>query len=322
MQSSQHTKVYKLAAGLLPALAAVVALGAPLQAQAQSASPVNFAVSFNDAAGLYSSYYADISRNVLAAGNDWVSRFQGNLATTTLTVQIGFANIPIANGRSATSSFVSNSAGVNIFEQGAAAKIKTGVDANGTAADIEFNIGTTGYLQSLWFDPDPVAQTAVIPTNRTDARSVFLHEFGHAFGFNGWRNGMTGALPATGAGQQPYQSTFDQWVLPMQPGANTLFFTGANATAVYGGAVPITFANNFHVGNAVGRPGSDLVGDMMNGVVYNYATRYQISALDLAIMQDVGLPVAAVPEPATYALWLGGLLALAAACRRRAMPAT
>jgi hypothetical protein len=318
MQSSRETNRYRSAAGLLPALAAAVVLGAPIHAHAQSASPVNFAVSFNDAAGTYSSYYADISRNVLAAGNDWVSRFQGNMATTTLTVQIGFANIATANGRSGTSSFVRNSAGVNIFEQGAAAKIKTGVDANGTAADIEFNIGTTGYLQSLWFDPDPVAQTAAIPTNRTDARSVFLHEFGHAFGFNGWRNGMTGALPATGAGQQPYQSTFDQWVLPMQSGANTLFFTGANATAVYGGAVPITFDNNFHVGNAVGRPGNNLVGDLMNGVVYNYATRYQISALDLAIMQDVGLPVAAVPEPATYALWALGLALVVGAKRRQA----
>ncbi len=306
-----------LAARPAPKLWATAVAAGTLWAAAlpQAQAAVNFTVSFVDASSTYTSYYADISRNVIAAGNDWVSRMQGNLANTTLTVQIGFQNIPTANGRSATSSFVGASGGINIFEQGAAAKLKTGLDANGGAADIEFNIGTTGYLQQLWFDPDPVAQTAAIPTNRTDARSVFLHEFGHAFGFNGWRDGSTGALPAPG----DYQSTFDRWVQPIAPGANTLYFTGPNAVAVYGGAVPLTFANNFHVGNAVGRPGSDLLGDMMNGVVYNYATRYQISALDLAIMQDVGMPVAAVPEPAIYALWLSGLLALGAhaATKRR-----
>jgi hypothetical protein len=294
-------------------LASALWAAAPLQAQAQSSLPVNFAVSFDDAAGAYSSYYADITRNVVAAGNDWVGHFAGPMATTTLTVQIGFAALATATGRSAASSFVGSSAGVSLFEQGAATKIKTGVDANGAAADIEFNLGINGYLQSLWFDPDPVAQTAAIPSNRTDARSVFLHEFGHALGFNGWRDGSTGGLPAPGN----YQSTFDQWVQPLQAGASTLFFTGAKAVAVHGGPVPITSTNNFHVGNPPGWPGDSLVGDLMNGMVFDHATRYQISALDLAIMQDAGLPVAAVPEPATYALWLGGLLAVVAAHRRR-----
>jgi PEP-CTERM motif len=319
MQAVGHNTERKTWARLprtaVTSVCAALAAWLPVQAQAQSALPVNFAVSFNDAAGTYSSYYSDITRHVVAAGNDWISRFAGPMATTTLTVQIGFDTaVPTANGRSATSSFVASSGGVNIFEQGAAAKIKTGFDANGTAADIEFNFGTNGYLQSLWFDPNPVAQTAAVPSNRTDARSVMLHEFGHALGFNGWRSGTTGALPAPG----DYQSTFDRWVLPLQPGDNTLYFTGPNAMAVYGGAVPVTFDNNFHVGNAPGRPGNNLAGDLMNGMAFDYATRYQISALDLAIMQDAGLPVAAVPEPATYALWLCGLVAVAAVRRRRA----
>jgi PEP-CTERM motif len=274
---------------------------------------VVFNVSFVDPGAAYTSYYADITRNVQAAGADWISKFQGQSVNTSLDVSIGFASIATANGRSATTSYVSTSAGLNIFEQSAAAKIKTGNDVNGTAPDIEFNIGINGYLQNeLWFDPNPQTQTAVVPSTKTDARSVFLHEFGHAFAFNGWRDGTTGSLPGN------YQSTFDSFAqLSSTPNGNTIFFNGPNAVAAYGGDVPITFGNYSHVANNSPRAGADLIPDLMNGIVFFRGTRYQISALDLAIMQDAGLPVAAlpVPEPATWALMLGGLAAVARRAR-------
>jgi PEP-CTERM motif len=295
-------------------LRAVVAAGGLCSALAAH-SAVTFNVSFDDLSNSYAAYYTDITRHVQAAGADWMSRFDITV-NTTLDVRIGFANIATANGASVTSSPVSSSGGINVFEQGAAAKIKTGVDANGAAPDIQFNFGINGYLQNeLWFDPDPVAQTALVPINKTDARSVVLHEFGHALGFNGWRDGTTGALPSN------FQSTFDQW-LQLGSSANgdpTLFFTGAHAVAAYGGAVPVTFGNIFHVGNDAPRDGDDLLPDLMNGVVFYRGTRYQISALDLAIMQDAGLPfaVAAVPEPGSAFLLLGGGLLLAQAVRRQ-----
>ncbi len=81
------------------------------------------------------------------------------------------------------------------------------------------------------------------------------------------------------------------------------------------GLVPITTGNNFHIGNAAD-PGSDLVPDLMNGVGLFRGTRYSISPLDLAMMQDMGVELApgvlVVPEPETYLLMLPslGLLAL------------
>jgi hypothetical protein len=186
---------------------------------------------------------------VQAAGADWISKFQGINVNTALDVSIGFAAIPTANGRSASSSFVGSASGLNVFEQGAAVKIKTGLDVNGMAPDIEFNIGTIGYLQNeLWFDPSPLAQTAAVPGNKTDARSVFLHEFGHAFGFNGWRDGSNGSLPSN------YQSTFDSFTqLSSTDNGNTVYFNGPNAVAAYGGDVPITFGNHSHIGNIAPR---------------------------------------------------------------------
>ena len=58
--------------------------------------------------------------------------------------------------------------------------------------------------------------------------------------------------------------------------------TGPAAEALYGGAVPITFGNNFHIGNSPPRPGDDafLVPDLMNGVVFYRGMSYGISPLD------------------------------------------
>ena len=101
-----------------------------------------------------------------------------------------------------------------------------------------------------------------------------------------WRDGTTGAVP----GSPPYESTFDQW--ETFDGTN-LYFNGPMAELAYGGTVPITFGDNFHVGNAPPRPGSGLIPDLMNGVVFNRGARYEISPLDLAILADAGVAVKA-----------------------------
>lgn len=291
---------------------AIATLG---MASAQAA--VSFDVVFNDPGQLYTSYYAGITSNLIAAGDEWAAYFVPPTLDTTLTVSVGFASIATANGGSTSSSFVTSQNGLDIYEQGAAYKLRTGLDNNGAAVDIGFNIGIDGYLQNeLWFDPTPTNLTDdVVPFDQTDARSVFLHEFGHAFGFNGWRNAVTGALPGG------YASTFDTFTtLTSTPAGNTLVFTGENAQAVYGGPVPVTFGNYAHIGNNDPLPGADLINDLMNGVVYYRGTRYTISELDLAIMKDVGLPVitASIPEPQTYALMLAGL-AVAGWGRKRRM---
>jgi len=41
------------------------------------------------------------------------------------------------------------------------------------------------------------------------------------------------------------------------------------------------------------RPGSDLIPDLMNGVVFDRGTSYDISPLDLAILADAGVDVTA-----------------------------
>jgi hypothetical protein len=295
---------------------------------------ITFQVSFNDPGSAFSSYYDRIRSNVLAAGSEWSSHF-GSSYSASLQLQLSFADIATASGSSITNGYVGQSNGYSIYEQGATREILSGKDPNGATPDIRIAIGRNGYLQNeLWFDPSPTRQTATVPTNRTDARSVFLHELGHAFAFNGWRDGRTGALPGG------YQSTFDAWVASGTfQGQPQLYFSGPGARSLFGGPVPLTSGNYGHLGNAAPRPGSMLVADLMNGVSYSRGTRYHVTPLDWAIFDDTrawassqvgggGLAVLAapsraapfaapVPEPSTWVSMLVGLALLIGARSRR-----
>jgi hypothetical protein len=244
-----------------------------------------FSTTFDDLAGKYSAFYAQIESNVAAAGGYWNQYFQGK---GSLEVVIKFSNTgPTLLGGSLATSFLRKNGTLDVYEQGAMAELRTGIDPNGASSDIEINFNPDYLLNELWFDPNPSTRTTPVPTTQIDAMSMLLHEFGHAFGFNGWRDDTTGTLPS-------YQSTFDEQTI--FDGTN-FFFTGTKATAIYGSAVPLTFGNITHLGNNLSRPGSDLIPDLMNGVVFDRGTRYSISLLDLAILADTGISIVAPPPP-------------------------
>ena len=281
-----------------------------LAAGAAQAS-VHIDVVFDDPTGSFASYYSDIARVTIAAGDAWGASFQSLSTDVDLMVRIGFTSISTAAGRSLAAAYTgTGSDGIDLYQQGAAYKLMTGFDTNGGAADIEFAFGIDGYLQhELWFDPAPALRQAAVPLDRTDAMSVLLHEFGHALGFNGWRDGSTGALPGN------YQSSFDALVgAGSGPQGTALYFGGAQASGLYGAALPLTWDRYGHLGNSAVVSGADLIPDLMNGVAFYRGTRYAISGLDLAVMQDLGLPMTmmtAVPEPGSTVLWLAGLSVLA-----------
>lgn len=276
-----------------------------------SRADVTFRVEFDDPGSLFTSYYDVIESNVLAAGDRWASVLASG-GPVELTVSIGFdPGIPTANGGSVTSSFSHHNGTHWVYDQGAAAMIRDGIDPNGAAPDIRFNIGHDYLVNELWFDPNPSSRIETVPIDRTDAVSVFLHEFGHAIGFNGWRNVFDGSLPGD------YMSTFDELVTF---DGSDFWFVGTAAMNVYGGPVPLTYGNIFHLGNAAPRPGSDLIGppdnggDLMNGVVFYRGGRYDITPLNLAVLSDIGVQV--VPEPSSVVL-LGLGLAVAVRLRYR-----
>ncbi len=275
--SSQQLQVLKLENDT-----AIVEIdGQQIQIEQMATNNLHFNITINDPLNTYSTYYAAIESSIQASGSFWDNYIGG--VNANLEVVVNFNNnIPTATGRSVTSSFVRNNGTFNIFEQGAAAEIKTGIDPNQNEPDIEINLSPNYLINTLWFDSNPFTREGIVPNNKIDAVSVFMHELGHAFAFNGWMNPTTGTMPGN------YQSTFDEKTY--FDGTN-FFFTGSQAVSIYGSPVPLTYGNISHLGNNSPRPGSDIISDLMNGVVYYYGQKYYISPLDVAILADTGVPV-------------------------------
>ncbi len=298
----------------VPALSLVLA---PSLCLAQVSVTVTFDVT---ADGLTVPERAQLTSHTQAAGQRW-GEMLGISQPRSIEVEIGIANIPTANGASVTTAFVGVIEARNTFEQGVAHELRTGDDPNGGLPDAHFNFGLDYLRNELWFDPDPFSRTAPVPQDRTDAMGVVLHEFGHAIAYNGWADGQ-GIPPVD------YWSPFDRW---MQPGAPTVF-GGPVSVAVWGSAPDLTTNNIMHWGNAAARrtstpdraavvewrngvpvplmacgelismnrpdfmlqgvPPPGLLSQLMNGVVIYRGERYDISELDLGVMEDVGLPPA------------------------------
>jgi hypothetical protein len=250
------------------------------------------------------SFQSLIVANTIAALDLWTQHLAGGAAIE-VEIELG-ASVARAAGFSLTSGFVRDEGGVAVYEQGVAYEIRTGWDPNGAAPDLRILLNNDFVVNELWFDPEPAQRWDVVPAQCTDAVSLLAHELGHALAFNGWWDQPLGQPPLH------YGSTWD--LLTYYDGS-ALYFTGAAAMALYGGPVPVTAGNNWHIGNATGA-GSDLLGDLMNGVMISRGTRYDVSALDLAMLADMGVPMAPVPEPQT-ALLLGAGLAGLAGLRRR-----
>ncbi len=247
---------------------------------ARSQAAINYSVTFNDPGSVNAAYYAGISSNLQAAGAYWAEFLSGN---GNIEISVEFTNsIAGIDGASFTNGFVRNDGTRNIYEQGAAYEIRTGIDPNGATADVRIRINPSYLANTVWLDPNPTTRTDPIPANHLDGVSLFIHELGHAYAFSGWINGTTGQLPPD------YMSTFDEHIY--FDGSNS-FFTGATAQAEYGGPVPLTYGNPGHLGNNSPRPGSDLLNDLMNGIVYYYQTRYTITRLDRAIVKDCGVAI-------------------------------
>jgi hypothetical protein len=283
---------------------------------------IAYTVSFDDPGSQYAAYYSEIATGIEAAGATWATYLAGS---ADIAIEVRFSSIMTEAGASAASVFVGQDGPINVFEQGVAAQLRSGISANPGGPDAIVTIGGNYLTHDLWFDPDPYRRTQPVPSSKTDAQSVLLHEFAHILGFNGWRDPFTGALPGS------YESTFDRYVAAQ---GGELYFTGPNAEAVYGQPVPLTLGNYEHLGNPPPGPGVDLLGDLMNGVAFEEGHRYAISPLDLAVLADAGVGLTTdaatlladdIPEPASLALFLVPLLGLIltrpAARHRLASPA-
>lgn len=263
-------------------LSVVVALlvGFALPAKGQ----VQFQITIEPLPAEFARLEPTIRNHLLAAAQMWAQHFNTTNCTVAIVFRLqkwparGFGrslyNVPF-KGEKHDGKFVT--------EEGLPHKHRTGEARPDSGPDVEMAFDPD-YFRTLWFDPDPRTRKVPVPDDKLDALSIFLHELGHAMGFNGFMD------PSTGAFLGEYMSAYDRWVTR---NGTEYFFNGPGAVKLYGRPIPLARRNNnyHHLGDNV--PGVDprLKHDLMTGWFMEYGRRYTISTLDVAILADCGLPV-------------------------------
>ena len=212
----------------------------------------------------------------------WANVLAGPPSVWRIRLEITAAGVPSGTANAASASSVAVGSidnSPNAFEGVLSAELRSGSNLNGSNYDINIRVHS-GYLANeLWLDTTPDTASD-IPSGKTDALSVMVHELGHALGFNGSFNDATNTFTGNAKSPYDYRLVID--------GENESF-SGPNTMAVFGGLVPTTNNNNSHYGNVSGPPSAGLIYGLMNGVVFYRGARYSISDLDLAFLADMGL---------------------------------
>jgi len=158
--------------------------------------------------------------------------------------------------------------GRRLTQTGVGVELVTGRDPNGSAPDGRITIATD---PSRLVFRDSVDDP--MPRDKFDALSIFAHELGHVLGFRS-------NLDSSGRPIQPgFLTNYDQYVTGLPAG--NLNFLGPNAVEAKGGAVGLASSGPAHLGT-----GGDLMASSLGA-----GQAKVVGVLDLAVLQDLGLPV-------------------------------
>lgn len=155
-------------------------------------------------------------------------------------------------------------------------EMKTGVDSNGSAADVGLTIylGEDGTLRNhgapVWLDPNPGAKpVAAVPAQTHDFISIALYEVLHAIAFD------HANVPSSTLGQHVVQRN------------GAFYFEGKTLTELLGG--PLAFDEAGRVISA--QTPAYAVSGMMSDVGNYEQNRWDIGRIELAVMKDLGFDV-------------------------------
>ena len=298
-----------------PIIYAALAIAALTLSQSASAISIIFDYSY-DSSGFFTGVNASRQTILNQAAGEFTSRIQDHLTAITssgpnqfnvsfnnpssgaavtlnnysvadnaLIVYVGAQNLggPLGEGGPGGYSISGTSAFLATRDRGQTGALSTPpTDFGPWGGAITFNSA-----QANWYfgSSDPISGSSVF-----DFYSVAVHELGHVLGF--------GTAPS-----------FGHLVVA---GTN---FTGASASAAYGGSVPMADPGHWKQGltSTVGGVTQEVVMDpsISNG------QRKHFTELDFAGLRDTGWQVSAVPVPAAVWLFASGLAGLFGFARRR-----
>lgn len=244
----------------------------------------NVNITFNDPGGLLSS--VPLLAPTIRAAVSYLDQFVVFRGILDVNVNVETTS----TGRFAGSGDLALTAprdGLETWESAMAAESRTGTDPHPGTPDLSIFIDPrSSYLAGLWWDPNIGSSLAGrVPTDKTDAFSVVLHELLHGMGAIGWRNIDSGSLPSN------YQSVWDSYVVV---NGNRATFNGPATVALLGQGAEVRLGGSqgaYHLGN-----GPDLNASQMpwieasnlNGYYFFLGERYLLGHLELALLQDLG----------------------------------
>jgi hypothetical protein len=261
---------------------------------------VTFQLTLNDPYDpAYSSFYADLSY----AASEWAQYLNSN---ATIRVQVDVGSFPnnlgfvIQNDANDFIAVGTNAQGDTVVEPWGEYALQTDSHVPGSPYDIHIylNIATNSGDAQVFPNPNP-ADGGAVPANDYDATTMFLKALGYGLGFSAMS--MTNAQPG-------WVTELDNYVVAT-PGSVTgsslvideiggYQLVGPVVEAVNGGPVPLVSLNeNYnlteafeHIGNSPTISGSDDIMAVTQDIV---GKSLHISRLDLAIMQEAGVPIIA-----------------------------
>lgn len=166
-----------------------------------------------------------------------------------------------------------------LYQAGTETEILNGTDPTGTNTDLRLKIGTSNLDAYYWFDPT-LKSTDDLPGNKGDGFRIVLTELIKGLGFDGW-------LPESDTtGNTVKASLFDALV---ENSGGRSFFTGANAEAAFGGAVPLT---NIYLGDTQAFAAGQLVAPttLMSDQV-PFGERITLDPVTIGVLRDLGYTV-------------------------------
>lgn len=250
--------------------------------------------------------------NLDAAIKDWGRYIYGK---TPLRIELRIAS-KTSGGRFDAASrkyvFLKKENELNVYEELAAYKLRTGLDPDPKLCDLYININLPFMREHYWLDPKPNERTIPVPIDKTDVVTALAHELGHTFGINGILNRNTGKIES-----HQNVSNFDLLIANATSGFPT--FNGMMAKKQNGESVPLTFflkdslGHKFSIGETnyytsftrsqnlyhIGRYASEkesfqTLQSLMSGAwLYHNkeGLRIRVSELDAAILGDLGIPL-------------------------------
>lgn len=181
------------------------------------------------------------------------------------------------------------------LEAGTLFELRTGQDINDNEADLVITLNSDILANGGFFLDDDVQLDDAIPSNQIDLFSVLLHEIGHGLGFLGLRDAITDDLPTFELSDGTMivgETLFDVFTVAGADGNPV--FNGPIASGLFGRDIPLEFdvGEGSDLSHFIGSENTpeNLQNALLNPFVLR-GDRVDIGQLELAVFQDIGLPV-------------------------------